>query len=153
MKKKFITDKKEIEEIIEKAQVCYLAMVDEGRPYVVPMNFGYDNGDFILHSGKPGKKMEILHKNNQVCLSLDVDSRLNFVSKNTACSYSMKYKSIVAKGSILFVDEFDKKTELMNVIMKHYTGREFTYNAPAINNVEIMVMKVDEITAINRGEL
>jgi uncharacterized protein len=152
MRKITISNKKEIEMIIEKAQVCYLAMVDEGLPYVVPMNFGYLDGDFILHSGKPGKKMEILRKNNQVCLSLDVESRLNVISENTACSYSMKFKSIVAKGKIIFVEEYERKVQMMNVIMKHYTGREFTYNRPAIDNVEIMIIKVEELTAINRGE-
>ncbi len=151
MRKKTITNPAEIEEIIQKAQTCYLAVADNNTPYVVPMNFGYENGIFYLHSGKPGYKLEVLRKNNQACIALDVDSKLHFVSENTACSYSMKYKSVVAKGRIEFIDDYDKKVECMNIIMKHYTGREFTYNSPAIINVEIFIMKVDIITGINRG--
>ena len=151
MRKKFINNQSEIEEIIQQAQICYLALADDNVPYVVPMNFGYENGIFYLHSGKPGRKLEILRKNNQACIALDTDSELNFVSENTACSYSMKYKSVVARGRILFIDDYEQKIRYMNIIMKHYTGRDFTYNRPAIENVEIFIMKPDELTAINRG--
>ena len=152
MQKKIITGKEEIEQIIQQAQACYLAMVDENNlPYVVPMNFGYTHGEFHLHSGPHGKKMRILKKNNDVCLSLDVESKLNHVSENVACSYSMIYKSLIANGKVFFIDDINKKIESMNIIMKHYTGREFTYNRPAIENVSVFIMKVKEMTVINRG--
>jgi len=152
MRKKFVTNEKEIEEIILTAQTCYLAMVDENNlPYVVPMNFGFQNGTFYLHSGLPGKKMSILQKNNHICLALDIDSKLHVVSENTACSYSMKYKSVIAHGKIKFIENYDEKVEGMNIIMKHYIDKEFTYNKPAIDNVAVFTLKPTEITAINRG--
>ena len=40
-KEKEITDKNQIEKILEESPVCRLAMVDGDKPYMVPMNFGY----------------------------------------------------------------------------------------------------------------
>lgn len=40
MHHRFITDQKEIDEIINKCPVCYVSMVDENnQPYVLPFNF------------------------------------------------------------------------------------------------------------------
>jgi hypothetical protein len=36
-----ITDKAELDAVVAQATVVTVAMVDNGRPYVVPMNFGY----------------------------------------------------------------------------------------------------------------
>jgi hypothetical protein len=33
----------EIEEIIQKADVCRIALANDNIPYIVPMNFGYVN--------------------------------------------------------------------------------------------------------------
>lgn len=48
--------------------VCFVGIVDmEGNPYVVPMNFGYEDGIIYLHSGPEGSKVEMLEHNN-VCI-------------------------------------------------------------------------------------
>lgn len=36
-----VLDLDEILDIIEACDVCRIAMVDDGVPYIVPMNFGY----------------------------------------------------------------------------------------------------------------
>ena len=54
-KEKEITITKEIEKILKESKVCRLAMVDEDKPYIVPMNFGYSNGYLFFHSAKQGR--------------------------------------------------------------------------------------------------
>lgn len=44
MKTIVIEDKQRIESIILQADACFVGITDlEGNPYVVPMNFGYEN--------------------------------------------------------------------------------------------------------------
>ncbi len=51
MKTVIIEDKQRIESIILQADACFVGITDlEGNPYVVPMNFGYENGIIYLHS-------------------------------------------------------------------------------------------------------
>jgi uncharacterized protein len=152
VRKKIIQDKEQIDKIIAATDVCYLSMISENKPYVVPMNFAYEKGSFFLHSGPGGTKTEALKKNPEVCISLHNKSKLHVRHDNVACSYSMTYESVVAEGSIVFIEDPDLKRKYLNKIMKHYTGKDdFTYNDPAINNVLVMKMDCKKICAHIRG--
>jgi nitroimidazol reductase NimA-like FMN-containing flavoprotein (pyridoxamine 5'-phosphate oxidase superfamily) len=146
MKKRDLTFKPELEAIINKCESCNLAMVDpDGKPYVIPMNFGF-KGDYIyLHSARTGKKIDILKANPEVCVSFSTDHQLRWVNEEVACSWGMKYRSVLAYGKVEFIDDFDKKEEALKVIMKNYSNREFTFNAPAVKDVLVFCVKVDQL--------
>ncbi len=151
MKKFLIEDQNAIEEIIRKAKVCTLSMCDGDSPYAVPMNFGYNNGIIYLHSAHKGEKMDILKANNNVCISFYVGEKMHIRHEKVACSYSMKFRSVLAFGKLSFVTGHGEKEKGMNEVMKQYTGRSFTYNAPAIKGVSVMKVRVDKFTGFNRG--
>jgi hypothetical protein len=89
-KEKEITDIKEIESIIQRSQVCRLALVDAGLPYIVPLCFGYKNKMLYFHSAKEGQKIDILRRNRQVCFEFDIDARAR--SGKTACAWEWPIK-------------------------------------------------------------
>jgi nitroimidazol reductase NimA-like FMN-containing flavoprotein (pyridoxamine 5'-phosphate oxidase superfamily) len=141
MKNREITLKEELERIIGECDVCSLAMVDqEGKPYVIPMNFGYAGDVIYLHSSQTGKKIDVLKNNNNVSVAFSTDHELRWQSEKVACSYSMKYRSVLAYGKVEFVEDKEDKVNALNIIMKNYTDREFKYNDPSI--LEVMVFKV-----------
>ena len=47
-----VKDEDKIREMLEHAQVVHIGMVDNGRPYVVPMHYGYqyENGVLVLYT-------------------------------------------------------------------------------------------------------
>jgi nitroimidazol reductase NimA-like FMN-containing flavoprotein (pyridoxamine 5'-phosphate oxidase superfamily) len=47
---KEITDRAGIDGILRDARVCRIGLPDEGRPYVVPVCFGYRDGALYFHS-------------------------------------------------------------------------------------------------------
>ena len=146
MKNRVVTLKDEIERIIASCDVCNLAMVDpEGRPYVIPMNFGYKDDVIYLHSAQKGRKIDIIRKNNRVSVSFSADHELRWQSENVACSYSMKYRSVLAHGHVEFVEDMEEKAKCLNVIMKQYTDREFTYNDPALRDVMVFRVVVEKM--------
>ena len=146
MKKRDLTFKPELELIIWKCDFCNLAMVDpDGKPYVIPMNFGYDGEYVYLHSAQSGKKIDILKANPEVCISFSTDHRLRWVNEEVACSWGMKYRSVLAYGRVEFIDDFDKKEEALKVIMKNYSDREFTFNAPAVKDVLVFRVKIEKL--------
>ena len=152
MRSKYFTDKDAIELIIRECRVCYVGMVDEDNsPYVVPFNFGYDDGYIYLHSAREGRKMEILNKNNRVCVTFSTGHELRHQSEEVACSYSMRYKSVMAFGHVEFIEDFDRKISVMNKVMMHYTSKEFTYNAPSINEVAIYRVVIHKLTGKSLG--
>jgi len=66
-----ITDRIEMDRIIHTAMVCRLGLSDDGQPYVVPLNFGYDGSVVYMHSARQGRKLEIISRNPRVCLEFD----------------------------------------------------------------------------------
>ena len=146
MKNKVVLDVNQIEEIVRKCLFCNVSMVDENNmPYVVPMNFGFHSGVVFLHSSKVGKKMDILKRNNQVCISFSTDHELRWQSEQVACSYSMKYRSVLVYGRVEFVEKPNEKIEALNCIMQHYTEREFTYSEPAVREVAVYRVAIDKM--------
>jgi uncharacterized protein len=140
------TDHEIAGEVIDKCDVCYIGMTDqENKPYVLPFNFGYENRTIYFHSGPGGRKLDILIANPSVCVTFSTDHQLFHRHEQVACSYGMRYRSVLAFGRIEFVEDYDEKVEIMNIIMRKYTGRSFDYNPPAIKNVVVFKMVADTV--------
>ncbi len=152
MKTITITDSAQIEEIIRKCSYCTVGITNfEGNPYVIPMNFAYQNGVIYLHSGPEGSKVEMVTRHPQVCINFCEGHELVYMHKQVACSYSMKSRSIVCHGKVRFVEDMDEKRPILDIIMKQYTDNECTFSEPAIRNVVIWEVKVDEMTCKSFG--
>jgi nitroimidazol reductase NimA-like FMN-containing flavoprotein (pyridoxamine 5'-phosphate oxidase superfamily) len=136
MKNRSLASQQEIDEIIKKCQVCHIAMADaNGIPYVIPMNFGYRDGVIYLHSSRHGKKIDILKSNPKICIAFSTDYHLRYQHEDVACSYSMKYRSVLAHGSVEFVEDTEEKIRHLDIVMAQYSTREFKFNPPALREV------------------
>ena len=152
MPSRIITSQEEIDAIIAKCNICYVGLADtDGTPYVFPMNFGYKDGVIYLHSAQEGSHIDILKKNNRICVTFSTDHVLSYQSVQVACSYTMKSKSVIAQGTVSFEEDFDKKVEILNIFMKNYSKETFKYSTPAINNVKIWKVEVDKMTGKEFG--
>lgn len=142
MKNRVLSLESELDAIIQKCTYCAVSMIDsDGKPYVVPMNFGFHDQVLYLHSGPEGKKIDILHNNPEVCVAFSTDHELKWQHSEVACSYSMKYRSVLLYGSVVFLHQDHEKEAALDCIMKHYTDQSYRYSEPAIKNV--CVIKVD----------
>ncbi|WP_282036099.1 pyridoxamine 5'-phosphate oxidase family protein [Saccharicrinis aurantiacus] len=142
---------KRIEEIIKKCDVCFIGVVDGDMPYVLPMNFGYHNNIIYLHSAPEGRIVDILEKNANICITFSTGHELAFQHPEVACSYRMKSQSVVAWGKVQFQEDFDKKVEALNILMKQYSDKKFKYSDPAIKNVKIWEVPIDKVTCKEFG--
>jgi len=147
-KEREITNFKEIEEIIEKSDVCRIALSNDNIPYIVTMNFGYKRGDnpaLFFHCAREGKKIDIIKRNNTVCFQMDIDHEL--VKANMGCQCSMLYRSVVGMGKISFITKKEDKIEALNILMNHYTGEEqHPFEEEMINRTYILRLDIDEIS-------
>jgi Predicted flavin-nucleotide-binding protein len=153
MRTSFITDKKEIESVVNQCDVCFVGITEaDGTPYVIPMNFGYSEDEIILHSAPEGKHIKLLELSNRVCVTFCSDRKLVYQHPDVACSYSMLAKSVVCKGAVSFVESLEEKEAALNLTMKNYTDRPFKYSKPALINVKVWRVKVDEMTCKSFGQ-
>ncbi len=151
MKTIFIEDRIEIEKVIAHSDICYVGMVDGNEPYVIPMNFGYKDNIIYLHSAPEGRSIRLLEKNNRVCITFSNGHKLAFQHPQVACSYRMKSRSVIAYGNVNFVEDKEKKVEALNIIMAQYSDKEFQYSDPAVINVKIWTVKIEQISCKEFG--
>ncbi len=140
-------DKALVEEVIRSCDICFVGMADtDGTPYVIPMNFGYQDGVLYLHSAQEGRSISILERNPRVCISFCTDRELLYQNEQVACSYRMRAKSVIAWGTVVYTEDFDAKVKALDIIMRQYTDREFKYGAPAVRNVKIWQIPLDDVS-------
>ena len=152
MRSSRITDRTEMFQIIDKCDTCYVSMVDqENMPYIVPLNFGVKDEVIYLHSSGTGKKIDILKQNKNICIAFSTDHQLRFQDETVACSYGMKYRSVLVYGHIEFIKDADQKIEAMNIVMRKYTGKEFAFNEPAIREVCVYKVVITDMTGKKLG--
>ncbi len=146
-KERELTEKADIEEIISRAKVCRIAMVDNGEPYIVPLCFGYKNNALYFHSAREGRKIDILEKNSRVCFELDVD--VEVVKGKDPCKWAMRYKSVVGWGAAVLVSDPDQKREALDIIMAHYAGQGeggFSYPDSIIEKTAVIRVNVGSMS-------
>jgi len=118
-------------------------MVDvDDRPYVIPMNFGFRDDSIYLHGAKHGKKIDILQHHPDVCINFTTDHLLRYQNETVACSWSMKYRSVLCYGSVEFIHDPEEKTAALHIIMSQYSPDEFRFNPPSIREVCIWKVRV-----------
>ena len=152
MKTYSIDEKEKIEEILKTEKICFVGFSDEdGVPYVLPMNYGYEDDVIYLHSAPEGKVIRILEQNKNVCITFCTQPTLIWQHPEVACSYRMQAASVVCNGVVEFEENLDEKERVLNIIMRQYTDKEFNYSEPALKNVKVWKVKIDTIAGKEFG--
>lgn len=143
-REKQITDKKQVEEILAQAQVCRLAMVENGHPYVVPLNFGYRDGALYFHSALEGRKMDVLKTDPRVCFEVDELVKMN--KAGAACDWGVSFKSVIGTGTARMLETPVEKKAGLDIIMAHYSGRAFDYPEEMLAKTAVIQVTIHEMT-------
>jgi hypothetical protein len=142
-------DNSDIEAVIQKAQVCRIAMVDDGQPYVVPVCFGYCDGKLYFHSSPRGRKMGVLRRNGRVCVEFEVD--VGLAPNELPCKFSFRYRSVIAFGRAVEVAGPAEKLEGLNLVMRHYTGRDWEFPNDKVARVAVVRVDIESMTGKSAG--
>lgn len=146
-----ITEREEMLAVIERCDVCRLALNDEEYPYILPLNFGMqlENGEAILyfHGALEGRKYDLIAKDNRASFEMDCGHELLTNEKNGNCT--MTYESIIGRGRIEIVPE-EKKYEALGILMKHYHIEEFPFNKAIIPQTVVFKLVVEQMTGKRR---
>ena len=144
-----IVDPARIDEVIAGCDCFRLGLVDAGRAYVVPLNFGYQReegqGVFYFHSAREGRKLDVLRRNPEVAFELDTAHLLRTGERGCDCSFA--FESVMGEGTVQFVEESTAKREALGVIMRHMTGRaDWTFDEAMLRSVTVLRLGAREMT-------
>ena len=101
-----VTDHQLIFDMLKLFHQVNMGLHDEdGYPYVVPLNFGYemdeDNLYVYVHFSKKGHKLDLMRKDNRVCLAFNAFH--DFPDRKWK-GHVHDYRSVIAKGTIEVLD-------------------------------------------------
>jgi len=139
-----ITDIDRIEEVIERASICRLGLVDDDEPYIIPICFGYERGALYFHGNIKGRKVELIKKNNRVCFEVDIDVQLE--KSEDPCDWVMKGKSVVGIGRATILEDDQEKLYALRLIMRHYSEGDFDFLESALASVLVVRIDISSIT-------
>ena len=149
-----ITDFNEIMNIIDKCDVCRLALFDEDYPYIVPLNFGVDMEEkqlyLYFHCANQGKKLDLIRQNNKVTFEMDCEHNIILYDERMSCT--MGYASVIGHGEIEFVEDEDK-FEALKILMKHYHNEEFQFNTNLMKATTVFRLKVLDMVGKRRNNI
>ena len=148
-KDKEITDINEIKRIIKKAICCRIGLVDNDKPYVVPVCFGYERNALYFHGALEGRKIELIKKNNKICFEIDTD--VEVVKAEKSCNWAIKYKSVIGVGRAYILESDEEKSYGLRLITRHYTEGEFSFSKSELGSVLVVRVDIEGITGKKSG--
>ncbi len=139
--------KPQIENILQSQSLCHISCTDGRMPYVVPVTFAYD-GNYIYFQSREGKKMNIIRKNPNVCIQVEVMTSMS------------NWQSVVAIGKAEELKEKPAKEarkKLFNKVLTLLTSatvHKFEHNSTIENTLDdsnriksVMIrVKIKELT-------
>lgn len=145
-----ITGTAEILEIIGRCQVLHLGMVDDGKAYIVPLNFGVEAQDetliFYFHGAKNGRKMNVLSKNPQVCFEMEAEMKL--YEAEVPCGWTAYYESVMGEGKVTILEEEADKIAALSCLMRcnGFEG-DMEFNPGHLRATAVCKLEVTQISA------
>ena len=143
---KEITDRLEIDRILDEALVARVGMVDNGQPYVVPLNFAREADVLWLHCATNGRKLACLQTNPEVCV--EVDRLIGITRGESACrDWTSCYESVIGFGTCELVGEAVTKLQGLTAIMRKYSGREdWEFSGERLEETTVLRIRLRSLT-------
>lgn len=148
-----VTEFKDIIAIMEKCQVCRIALNQEGYPYILPLNFGMEvkgsRIELYFHGATEGTKYDLIRKDNRASFEMDCECRLALEKEQGNCT--MNYESVIGQGHIEMVPDEEKFDALM-ILMKHYRQEDFPFNRAVMPRTKVFKLVVEKVTGKIRAK-
>ena len=144
-----IKDPEKILSIIAACPYCHLGFSDQGKPYVVPVNFGHtvEGGRhvFYFHGAAEGRKVDLVRRNGWAGFELDTGYRLQ--GAEAACGYTAAFQSVIGEGPIRVVETAEEKRRGLAAIMRQATCcGDWTFPDAAGDAVCVLRLDAEELS-------
>jgi len=142
---------KDIVAIMEKCDVCRIALNDNGCPYILPLNFGMNVKDgkieLYFHGASEGTKYNLIERDNRAGFEMDCEHKLVTDTEHGSCT--MTYESVIGRGHIEILPD-DEKYDALCILMEHYHREGFPFNKAVIPQTKVFKLTVENATGKRR---
>lgn len=135
---------KDARELLSTCRVGRLGCVDNGEPYVVPINYVFEDGSVYSHS-LPGRKIEVLRANPRACLQVD-EIENDFV-----------WRSVIAYGNFEEIRVPSDRRSILSKLLARFplltpVESQMAQDAGAPDSV-VFRIRIDRLTGVAEGQV
>ncbi len=123
----------EIDAILKEGQVGYLALARDNQPYLVPLNFLFENGSIYFHCALQGRKIGYIRANPRACFQTGETGGL--ISGDNPCSHNYSFRSVIVEGRVEEVVSSAEKEKILRLITSKYTSAQMAEGAISPNRI------------------
>lgn len=136
--------------IIDECEIIRIGLADGDFPYIVPVNFAYtveeNKISFYIHGAMAGRKYELLTRNPFCSFEMDIPLGMDCIVEKK--DVTMRYKSVMGKCKVEFLEGEAKQSAMDHVIMARYEKtKNFDYNRNMVKRTAVAKLTVIEISA------
>ena len=129
-------------ELLRSARVGRLGCIVNGEPYIVPINFTFEDNSVYSHS-LPGAKITALKENPRACVQVDeIESDLS-------------WSSVLAFGNFEEIVKPTERKEILRKLLKRFALLTPVESAIAQDGspLEVIIfrIRIDRITGVSEG--
>ena len=144
-----ITEPAVIATVLDKCRTLHLGLVEDGRAYIVPLNYGWteENGRYILyaHSAAEGRKIDLIRGGADV--GFEMETGVEYFDAETACGWGNCYESIIGEGRATLLSTPEEKRQALTAIMAHYSARrDYTFEDAMVDLVQVIQIDVTALS-------
>ena len=106
-------------ELIDRCTHGIMALsTEEGAPYCLPLSFVRIGDSLYFHCAREGRKIDLLRRFPQVCITFVGDDRPFF---SPPAMYSTWFQSVIVTGTASEVDNPDEKVQALRALCQKLT--------------------------------
>lgn len=132
----------EAKELLSTCKIGRLGCVDNGEPYVVPINYVFEDGKIYSHS-LPGRKIDALRAHPRACLQVD------------EIHNDFEWRSVIAYGDFEEIRTPSDRRVVLSKLLARFplltpVESVMARDASALDSV-VFCIRIDRITGVAEG--
>ena len=142
-------DRETIYRILDEALICHVGFVENGQPFVIPINFARVDDTIILHGAKASRLLKHIESGHPVCVEATVVDGL--VLARSVFHHSVNYRSVVLFGTGHLVTDEQEKLAALEAVTEHLIPGRWQEarlpNRKELNATSVVSIRIDEASA------
>ena len=148
----FIESREEMETFLREEELGYLGLTDQdGRPYVVPLNYSYHDGKVLFHCAREGRKLDCIRANPNVCFTVGRQAgALRRHAVGEVCH--MDSDSVICTGTARIIDDLDERAAALNAFNRAFRPEAEDIPAEQVEGCGVVEITISEMTGRRERE-
>lgn len=140
-------DQAVIHSILDASNICFMAFMFEGKPFVQPINFGRKGETLYMHGSQQNRMTTAILASGEVCLNVTLLDGM--LLTRSAFHHSVNYRSAVVFGKARELTTNEEKLEGLEALINHFVpGRWQHCRKPTGNELKATrVIAIDILSA------